>query len=230
MLFVVILFPGIPQAFNKGKQKEKADGNPTPTVEKIDVIATLSASASPASPACSPATSARTDDKIITQSISPTPALTPEFMISPTPTPIVVKNPTDFVGQSEFKTYMSWTAITLKTSPQYRLQQQATTGEYGIRVVDGRYCVALGSYWAREIGTEIDIYMVNGDVLHCILGYCKRDEHTDPYHQYGKLNGDVLEFIVDTKEIPSEVKRTGSFNCIFPGKVSHMEIVDFLEP
>ena len=49
-------------------------------------------------------------------------------------------------SNNSFKAYMSYTAITNTSSPQYKLQQQAYTGNYGIRMVDDRYCIAVGSY------------------------------------------------------------------------------------
>lgn len=49
------------------------------------------------------------------------------------------------------KTWMPYTAITSRGSKQYKLQQIAYTGDYGIRMVNGRYCVALGSHFGCEI-------------------------------------------------------------------------------
>ena len=155
-----------------------------------------------------------------TPSPEPTPTPTPEPTFTPTPTPKAVS------GQTTFKTYMSYKAITLKSSPQWKLQEKAYTGDFGIRMVDGRYCVALGSAWAREIGTKLDVYMDTGEVLKVILGDCKQDIHTDKTNRYGARNGDVLEFIVDTSAMPKEVKNCGNYGIIFRGKVVRMEKVE----
>ena len=156
----------------------------------------------------------------ITITTSPTPTPSP----SPTPTPTPLPEP--FSGQSTFKSYESYKSITNTKSPQYKLQQEAYTGDYGIRMVDGRYCVAMGSYWATEIGTKMDVYLESGEVIPVILGDNKQDCHTTNKHRVGTGNKDVLEFIVDTSEIPSKVKNCGSFNCIFTGKVSAVVIVE----
>ena len=153
----------------------------------------------------------------------PTPTPTPE------PTPVFERPepiPEPFSGQWSFKSYESYKSITNTSSPQYALQQEAYTGDYGIRMVDGRYCVAMGSYWATEIGTKMDVTLETGEVIPVILGDNKQDIHTDSTHKYGSTNHDVLEFIVDMSEIPTEVSNCGSFNCIFEGKVSKVEIVE----
>lgn len=161
-----------------------------------------------------------------TPSPSPSPTMTPTPTAEPTPTMTPSPTPKPISGQTTFKTYMSYKAITLKTSPQWKLQEKAYTGDYGIRMVDGRYCVALGSAWAREIGTKLDVYMDTGEVIKVILGDCKQDIHTDKTNRYGARNGDVLEFIVDTAAMPKEVKNCGNYGIIFKGKVVGMERVE----
>lgn len=151
---------------------------------------------------------------------TPSPSPTPTPTCTPTPTPL----PTPFPGQGTFKSYENYRNITNTSSPQYKLQQQAYTGDYGIRMVDGRYCVAMGSYWATEIGTKLDVYLESGEVIYVILGDNKQNCHTDSSNRVGSGNKDVLEFIVDVNEIPSKVKNCGNFNCIFSGKVVDVQI------
>lgn len=151
---------------------------------------------------------------------SPSPTPDPTSTPSPTPSPVVMK------GQTKFKSYMSYKAITLTSSDQYKLQQIAYTGDYGIRMVDGRYCVALGSRWGKKIGTKLDVYLDDGTVLKVILGDQKQDRHTDSTNSFGLHNGDVLEFIVDTGSIPDVVKTCRSFHVIFGGLVVRMEVVE----
>ena len=51
----------------------------------------------------------------------------------------------DFPGaKNTTKRFMPYTAITSTSSPQYKLQQKAYTGQSGIRQVDGRFCVDVG--------------------------------------------------------------------------------------
>ena len=100
------------------------------------------------------------------------------------PTPESVEEVMDYTiidvpANSGFKSYMPYTAITSKNSNQYKLQHtEAYTGEHGIRQVDGRYCIALGSYFGKEIGTYYDLVLENGTVIPCILADRKADIHT----------------------------------------------------
>lgn len=181
-----------------------------------------------------------TDTPLPTPTDTPAPTNTPTKAPTPTrkpterpntPTPTKAPTPTkkpltgDLSEQSTWKPYERYWKINKKSSPQYKMQQIAYTGDYGIRMVDGRYCVALGSGWATEIGTKLDIYMDTGQVIHAILGDCKRDEHCDPSHRIAQEKREVIEFIVDETKIPDEVKGCGNFDCLFPGRVVKMEII-----
>lgn len=172
-----------------------------------------------------------------TCTITPTEAPTE----TPTPEPTATAGPTPKQVESghTFKPYTSWTAYTLKSSQQYKLQQIATAAENGIRTVTDpngvpRYCIALGTYWAggqpKHIGRCIDVYMENGEVLHCVLADVKRQEDTkNNANRYGRINNDILEFIVDTGKVPKEVIRTGNVSNAgpeFSGGVKNMVVFD----
>lgn len=97
---------------------------------------------------------------------------------------------------------------------QYKLQQHAYTGEYGLRKVNDRYCIALGTYFFEHvtndiIGTYIDLVLENGEVIHCILGDIKADEHTDASNIQTVANGCLSEFIVDKSQLSSNVRQMG---------------------
>jgi hypothetical protein len=112
-----------------------------------------------------------------------------------------------------FKSYMSYKAITNKYSKQYKLQQRAATGNYGIRMVDGRYCAVLGSFFKKEIGTYFDLVLENGTVIKCVLSDIKSSIHTKE-DNITSFNGCISEFIVDISHLPSNVKKTGDIsNC-----------------
>lgn len=106
------------------------------------------------------------------------------------------------------KSYMSYKAITLKTSRQYKLQQIAYTGTHGIRQVNGRYCVALGSAYTKTIGTYVDVILENGEVIPCILADQKQDIHTDTTNRVC-FDGSLVEFVVDMDYIINKVRITG---------------------
>ena len=132
--------------------------------------------------------------------------------------------PTEATG--EFKTYMDYRKITDKTSKQWNLQQLATTNEKGFRVFNGRYLVAVGTYYANEVGKELKITLDNGFVFYAIVGDIKMDMHTDANNQYIPINGNIVEFIVDTNKLDPMIKKLGDVsNLGFKGKIVRIEEV-----
>lgn len=125
-----------------------------------------------------------------------------------------IKNVPSRYNSKDFKSFEPYTAITSKTSPHYKLQHQyAYTGTYGIRMVNGRYCIALGSYFTTTIGQYIDIILENGTVIPCILGDQKSNMHTDDLH-IAHPDGSVVEFIIDKKVVDATVLKSGNIsNC-----------------
>lgn len=124
--------------------------------------------------------------------------------------PIKVKT-YNMPDNSGFKSYMPYTAITNKESEQYELQQKAYTGNYGIRMVDDRYCVALGSYFKKEIGTHLDLVLENGTIIKCVLGDIKSTMHTKE-DNITSFNGCVSEFIIDPDHLPNKAKILGDMS------------------
>lgn len=123
------------------------------------------------------------------------------------------------------KTYMAYTAVTSRNSAQYRLlygDSAHTDEETGLRMVDDRICIAVGTFYANRIGTKLDLVMENGNVVKCILGDVKSDRHTDPTHRFQAQDGSVAEMIVDyeyfnsTKQYPDELR----------GRISRIEVVE----
>ena len=107
------------------------------------------------------------------------------------------------------KSYMDYRAITLKSSLQYKIQQKhAYTGSNGVRMANGRYLIALGSYYTHDVGRYVDLILKNGTVIECIIGDCKKNMDTVDGNSMG-VDGGVAEFIVDTPKLNSKVRRTG---------------------
>lgn len=126
------------------------------------------------------------------------------------------------------KSYMDYRTITSRNSPQYKLQHYyATTDVTGIRVVDGRYCVALGSYYTHDVGRYVDVVLYNGTILPCIVGDCKANRDT-LYNNSVGANGGVCEFIVHTQSLPRMVKRMGDCSYIdgWNAKVKEIRILN----
>ena len=113
---------------------------------------------------------------------------------------------------SGFKSYMPYTAITSKSSPQYKLQQIAYTGTYGIRQYDNRYCVAIGTAFNADVGTYFDLILANGTVIPCIVADIKADRHTDSNNMITIANGCLTEFIVDSSALNKNAKRMGDIS------------------
>ncbi len=110
------------------------------------------------------------------------------------------------------KTYAYYTAVTARRSPQYKLLHSDacyTDPETGIRMVDGYYCVALGSYYGTKIGTKYKITLDDNGTLrtiNVILCDQKSNRHTDANHQYARNNSDIVEFYVEKRRIPKGIR------------------------
>lgn len=116
-----------------------------------------------------------------------------------------------------FKSYMDYTMITDTTSQQYKLQSSnAITGEYGIRMVNDRYCIALGSFFTSNltnyIGQYVDLVLENGTIIPCILADQKADIHTDENNIITTHNGCVAEFVVETELLDELTRKAGDIS------------------
>ena len=75
--------------------------------------------------------------------------------------------------------------------------------EYGFRMLDERYMIAIGTYFNAPVGTYVDLYLYDGPIIPCIVGDIKSDAHTDEiYHAYTVKSGCATEFIAS-----SEIKK-----------------------
>lgn len=121
-----------------------------------------------------------------------------------------------YLNSNGFKSFMGYKAITSKSSPQYKIQYNyAYTGDFGIRQVNNRFCVALGSGINARIGTYVDLVLENGTIINCILSDQKDDKHTLDDNLTTAANGCVSEFIVDSSALESLAARMGdvSYAC-----------------
>ena len=126
---------------------------------------------------------------------------------------------------SDFKSYMDYRCITNTRSAQYKLQQKCYTDDNGLRVHDGYYVVALGTYYSSTVGDKFHVTLDTGEEFDVEVGDVKADCDTDKTNRYVPINGNIIEFIVDTKELPKEVRWMGTVSAIdiFEGSVESIE-------
>lgn len=133
--------------------------------------------------------------------------------------------PTEATGR--FKTYMDYRTITDKNSKQWELQQQAWTEGRGFRKIGEHFLVTVGTFYAKEVGKELLITLEDGTELKAIVGDIKQDRHTDPTNRYVPINGNIVEFIVDTKKLDPEVIRRGDVSWHgLAGKIKSIQEVE----
>ena len=126
-------------------------------------------------------------------------------------------------NHSVFKSYMPYSAITLKSSQQYTLQSQAYTDENGLRKIGDYYLVAMGQYYGT-VGDKFKVTLSSGQQFNVMMGDMKKYEHTfNGEGQIGADNKDMFEFIVDYSNLNSNIRRDGSVNCVFNGTVLKLE-------
>lgn len=114
-----------------------------------------------------------------------------------------------------FKSYMSYKALTDKSSPQWALQTECWTDGFGFRRWGEYYCVALGSRYSTNIGDKFKITFDTGVEIYVILSDCKSDRHTDKSNSYNPFNDNICEFLVDTNKLSKLALRMGdvSYGC-----------------
>jgi len=136
------------------------------------------------------------------------------------------------VSGDKSKTFMDYRTITDRSSNQYKLQLRAyTNDDNGLRMLRGRYMVAIGSYFDCRVGQFIDVVLSDGEILECIVGDAKQDIHTDSQNLHG-LYGDTVEFIVDSNVLTDTTDVIGNISDVseeFDGKVVEVRVYDHIE-
>jgi len=125
-------------------------------------------------------------------------------------------------------TFMPYTAVTSESSNQYQLlysDECYTDQSTGIRVVNDRYCIALGTAYTDVIGTKVDVVMANGSTIPCILGDVKNPAHTDSTNRYQQYDGSVVEFIIDSQYFTG----TEQYPDDFSGDVVELVVYEEIE-
>lgn len=131
------------------------------------------------------------------------------------------------LGDTSFKSYMSWKAITNTDSKQYKLQKSCWTDKKGLRRHNNDYVIALGSYYADYIGQRFTITLDTGKTFTAVVGDFKANKHTDESNKYTPMEDggkNVIEFIVDTDELDKTARKMGDISYAgFKGNVESIK-------
>ena len=104
--------------------------------------------------------------------------------------------------------YMDYRAITDTSSKQWELQQMAWTDSDGFRRIGDDYCVALGTFYG-QVGDRFRITTDRGNVYTVQMADAKGYDSNGWYHVAGNGKINLVEFIVATEYLPSEVTLYG---------------------
>ena len=133
-------------------------------------------------------------------------------------------------GDTSFKAYMDWHCITNTRSDQYKLQLECWTDDQGLRRHGDDYVIALGTFYADRIGERYKITLDSGVTFTATVGDFKADKDTDSSNMYTPMQGsakNVIEFVVDTPELPATARRMGDISYAgFEGDVERMVRLD----
>lgn len=131
---------------------------------------------------------------------------------------------------SGFKSFMDYRTITQKNSPQYKLQQVANNEAHGIRGIDHRFCVAVGTGTGAEVGDYGELILSNNVSLPIIVSDIKANKHTDVGNLISIQANCCSEFIVDINSLNKNAKRDGTLSSaeeLWDSPVVEIKIFDY---
>lgn len=128
-------------------------------------------------------------------------------------------------SQNGFFSYMDADCIKGVGTDQHKMKEDYRLDSSGIWTCEGRWCIAVGSYYATHVGQYIDIVLKNGTTITGILADCKSDKDTDSTRRQN-ANGSIVEFVVNESSLSSEVKEHGSCVYAYPQWQSEVDHID----
>lgn len=130
-------------------------------------------------------------------------------------------------GQTDCFLYMDYRAITDTSSKQWALQQTAWTDSQGLRRIGDDYCVALGTFYG-QVGDRFRITTDKGNVYSVMMADAKGYDSNGWYHVAGNGRINLVEFIVATECLSSEVTVMGDCGVLenIGGNVIKIERID----
>lgn len=120
-----------------------------------------------------------------------------------------------------FKSYMDGRSVTNTRSKQYALLQNCTIVD-GLYTLEGRPAIAISSYYG-SVGDVLKIKLSSGMVFEAVIGDIKQAVHVDGETQAHLVDGSVIEFIVDTSTLDSELLKAGSLNGRYEGSIEYIK-------
>ena len=128
-------------------------------------------------------------------------------------------------NKKDFKSYMPHTAITNKSSAQLQLQQRAYTDKNGLRCIDGKPIVAIGTGWGLSVGDSALITCDNGNSFKVVIGDIKDNAHTLSDNKTTLANNCRCEFIVDMSQLNPKIKSSGNVATLeqYSGYVTNIQ-------
>lgn len=130
-------------------------------------------------------------------------------------------------GSTDSFMFMDYRAITDTSSKQWQLQQYAWTDWQGFRRIGDDYCVALGTFYG-QVGDRFRITTDKGNVYSVTMADAKGYDSNGWYHVAGNGKINLVEFIVATECLPSEVTLYGDCGVLdnIGGNIVSVERID----
>lgn len=117
-------------------------------------------------------------------------------------------------GSTDSYMFLDYRTLTDTSSKQYELQQYAYNGDYGIREVDGYYCVAVSNMYGN-VGDKIKVTTDRGNSYWCIIADIKGYDAIDGwYHVNSQGTINLIEFVVNGDLIPNDCWQMGDMGVL----------------
>lgn len=111
-------------------------------------------------------------------------------------------------GHNSFKTYMDYKRLS-KNFEGRKIVETGYVDEFGLRRVNGAYCVALGTYYGR-IGDIFRVTLSTGVQVKVVKCDTKSNDHTDSTHRYTTKSNCMMEFLVDESKLSDSISSSGN--------------------
>ena len=122
----------------------------------------------------------------------------------------------EVASKSAVKRYEDFTAISDTSSRQYKLLQEGELQPNGLISINGYVCAALGSRYG-QIGDKFTFVLEKNGRRHSvkvIMADQKQDKHTAGGNGLTDKDGNIMELIVCTGQLPEAARTSGDCDKI----------------